>query len=337
MLALPAWPGRAESGPQPKSPDTATCASLGCKDNSLVLNPFARVRPHHKCRPAVLSRPLPFRLRLAMQRLRRGRPPAPFPGAQVHCPEPPEKQFVHPFLHRFLDRALQGLCNSPQGMWQDLETVEASMCKYRSVARLFGLRPGMRVLDLGAGCGHQLHFIGKRYGIRGTGVEYLPSNVAYAQKHLGLDPYHDSFCVGDLKEPLHFLPNASFDVVIASGVLSDLSGGEQCRVVRTSARLLAPGGCAWFGFLHESRTDIEGKVAINKMFRWMWSEPGCLSGVAGPSRGRRSRHRQPHGLTFATVRESRFFGVAEYNMTSVYSLFLCKSRNGPWKQRRDVF
>lgn len=100
-------------------------------------------------------------------------------------------------------------------------------------ARLSGLPPGSRVVDLGCGSGVFTHLL-KRRGYRSAGVDLSPRLIQTARaKFRDID-----FQVGDI-EHLHF-DDASFDGVLLSGVLHHLP--ERSRCAAEVSRILKPGG-----------------------------------------------------------------------------------------------
>lgn len=68
---------------------------------------------------------------------------------------------------RMLDRRMIYSC----GYWRSAETLEAAQeAKLDLVCRKLGLRPGMRVLDIGCGWGGAARFAAERYGVSVTGL-----------------------------------------------------------------------------------------------------------------------------------------------------------------------
>lgn len=73
--------------------------------------------------------------------------------------------------------------------WRDregrrLDDLDAAQeAKLDLVCRKLGLRPGMRVLDIGSGWGEALKFAAERYGVRGVGVTVSGEQLDYARRH----------------------------------------------------------------------------------------------------------------------------------------------------------
>jgi len=68
------------------------------------------------------------------------------------------------------------------GYWRDAETLDqAQEAKLDLVCRKLGLRPGMRVLDIGCGWGEALKFAVERYGVSGVGITISREQAEYAR------------------------------------------------------------------------------------------------------------------------------------------------------------
>jgi cyclopropane-fatty-acyl-phospholipid synthase len=69
------------------------------------------------------------------------------------------------------------------GYWRHAQTLdEAQEAKLDLVCRKLGLRPGMRVLDIGCGWGEALKFAAERYGVSGVGVTISREQAAFARE-----------------------------------------------------------------------------------------------------------------------------------------------------------
>ena len=68
------------------------------------------------------------------------------------------------------------------GYWRRATTLDqAQEAKLDLVCRKLGLRPGMRVLDIGCGWGEALKFAAERYGVSGVGVTISNEQAAFAR------------------------------------------------------------------------------------------------------------------------------------------------------------
>ncbi|MGH7869120.1 MAG: cyclopropane fatty acyl phospholipid synthase, partial [Candidatus Dormibacteraceae bacterium] len=80
---------------------------------------------------------------------------------------------------RMLGRRLVYSC----GYWKeaaDLDTAQEA--KLELVFRKLGLKPGMRILDIGCGWGEALKMAAERYGVEGVGVTISVEQAAYAKQ-----------------------------------------------------------------------------------------------------------------------------------------------------------
>lgn len=69
------------------------------------------------------------------------------------------------------------------GYWREADNLDdAQEAKLDLICRKLGLRPGMRVLDIGCGWGEALKFAAERYGVSGVGVTISREQAAFAQE-----------------------------------------------------------------------------------------------------------------------------------------------------------
>jgi cyclopropane-fatty-acyl-phospholipid synthase len=122
------------------------------------------------------------------------------------------------------------------GYWKDAQTLdEAQENKLDLVCRKLGLRPGMRVLDIGCGWGSALQFAAERYGVEGVGVTISREQAALARElcaglpiDIRLQDYRD------LDEP--------FDRILSLGMFEHVGHKNYRAYMRVVARCLQPGG-----------------------------------------------------------------------------------------------
>lgn len=109
------------------------------------------------------------------------------------------------------------------------------------------VKPGDRILDVGAGTGAYSFHFGSR-GCRVTAVELADSNVrAFRQRLKAEDPVE--LIQGNALDLSRF-PDGSFDAVLVFGPLYHLHSREdQLRCVAEARRVCAPGGTLFFAFL----------------------------------------------------------------------------------------
>jgi len=104
---------------------------------------------------------------------------------------------------------------------------------------------GKRVLDIGCGTGWTSILLAQR-GARVTAVDISPRQIevlSYNAAHYGLS---DRICAlaGDITQM--GLPAGSFDLCMGGAFLHHLEPAEEQSILREIARLLAPGGSAFF-------------------------------------------------------------------------------------------
>ncbi|MGH8281464.1 MAG: cyclopropane fatty acyl phospholipid synthase [Gammaproteobacteria bacterium] len=69
------------------------------------------------------------------------------------------------------------------GYWKDADNLDdAQVAKLELVFRKLGLKPGMRVLDIGCGWGEALKLAAERYGISGVGITVSEQQARYARE-----------------------------------------------------------------------------------------------------------------------------------------------------------
>lgn len=72
------------------------------------------------------------------------------------------------------------------GYWKDAETLDdAQEAKLDLICRKAGLKPGMRILDIGSGWGGFLRFAAEHYGIEGVGLTVSREQAEYANANRG--------------------------------------------------------------------------------------------------------------------------------------------------------
>lgn len=201
----------------------------------------------------------------------------------------------------YKERVEAGSCTKASGMWNPDASEVPSIIRYKVeiVAELFGLRPGMQVLDWGAGCGHSLDLIAGELGFDAVAFDLVAENVAWGRKHL---QHIHNFCTLDGSSALPYGPG-TFNAVLSNAALYHLTSATmQCASIKEVKRILRPGGCAWFGWLgHE---DADYPVSPE----YFTGEGGCFDKL---------------GLIGVAFNEIKLFGETEHHMTQAYSLFFC--------------
>jgi len=112
---------------------------------------------------------------------------------------------------------------------------------HAAVARAAVTRPETRVLEIGCGTGAVTERL-VALGARVTALDQSPEMLERAERRLAdARPDRVSWLERTASE-IDALPEASFDAVVASFCLSDMSAGERAFTLRQAARLLCPGG-----------------------------------------------------------------------------------------------
>ena len=122
------------------------------------------------------------------------------------------------------------------GYWKhasDLATAQEH--KLDLVCRKLGLKPGMRVLDVGCGWGGAARFAAERYGVSVTGITISRNQAAAARE------YCRGFAVDVLLQDYRDLAG-SFDRIFSIGMFEHVGVKNYRRYFRTLRELLAPGG-----------------------------------------------------------------------------------------------
>ena len=95
-----------------------------------------------------------------------------------------------------------------------------------------------RALDVGCGSGYFSAWMAAR-GLDVTGLDYLPEAIAMARELAAENGVDVSFREADV---LDFTPERPFELVLDSGCMHNMSGGELDRYRAALLRWLAPGG-----------------------------------------------------------------------------------------------
>lgn len=118
--------------------------------------------------------------------------------------------------------------------------VKTDMEAVRRQAAWCGVKPGMRVLDLGCGSGKTASILLEMVEPGGmvVGIDYSPDRIAYAKNHFGNKPGVD-FIMHDLTTPITGI--GQFDIVWVRFVL-EYYRRESLSIVRNLQPLLKTGG-----------------------------------------------------------------------------------------------
>jgi cyclopropane-fatty-acyl-phospholipid synthase len=132
--------------------------------------------------------------------------------------------------------------------FKDADTLDAAQeAKLDLVCRKAGLRPGMRVLDLGCGWGGFAMFAAENYGVSVVGYTVSREQVTWIKDHAGalpIDVRHDDY------------RNATgvYDAVVSIGLMEHVGPKNHRAYMEQAARCLAPGGVAFIHTIGGART-----------------------------------------------------------------------------------
>ncbi len=134
-----------------------------------------------------------------------------------------------------LDKRLNYTC----AYWKDATCLdEAQEAKLDLVCRKIGLKPGMRVLELGCGWGSFAKYAAEKYGVEVLGVTVSKEQVA-----LGME-----LCKGlpvELRLQDYREVQGSYDRVISIGIMEHVGYKNYRTYMQVADRCLKPGGIAF--------------------------------------------------------------------------------------------
>jgi len=120
--------------------------------------------------------------------------------------------------------------------WKNATTLaEAQEAKLDLACRKLGLRPGMRVLDVGCGWGSFVHYAAEKYGVEVTGVTVSREQMEYGQKRCKGLPVEIRF--QDYRDV-----TGSFDRVFSAGMFEHVGPRNHRRYFETVHRVLKSDG-----------------------------------------------------------------------------------------------
>jgi cyclopropane-fatty-acyl-phospholipid synthase len=117
---------------------------------------------------------------------------------------------------------------------------EAQFAKYDLVARKIGLRPGMRLLDVGCGWGGMVMHAARHYGVRALGVTLSRRQAEWAQKAIA------EAGLSELAEVRHLdyrdVEESEFDAISSIGLTEHIGVKQMPAYFSFLHRRLRPGG-----------------------------------------------------------------------------------------------
>lgn len=148
-----------------------------------------------------------------------------------------------------LDRRMLYTC----AYWRTARTLEeAQEAKLELVCRKIGLKPGMRVLDLGCGWGGFAAYAAERYGASVVGYTVSREQVRWA---------HDRYAHLPIEVRLDDYRNATgrYDAVVSIGLMEHVGPKNYRAYMELTERCLAPDGIAFVHTIggNHARTHLE--------------------------------------------------------------------------------
>jgi cyclopropane-fatty-acyl-phospholipid synthase len=123
---------------------------------------------------------------------------------------------------------------------EDATLEEAQDYKYDLVARKLGLRPGMRLLDVGCGWGGMVRHAAREYGVRALGVTLSAEQAAWGQRAI------EQAGLSGLAEVRHLdyrdVPETGFDAVSSIGLTEHVGKAQLPSYFSFLYGKLKPGG-----------------------------------------------------------------------------------------------
>lgn len=137
------------------------------------------------------------------------------------------------------------------GYWASAnELDQAQLAKLDLVCRKVGLKPGMRVLDIGCGWGEALKYAAEHYGITGVGITISADQANYARK----------LCSGlpiEIRLSDYRKLRGSFDAVMSIGMFEHVGWRNFPAYFNVVSRCLEPSGLC---LLHTIGTQLGTRV-----------------------------------------------------------------------------
>ena len=122
----------------------------------------------------------------------------------------------------------------------DATLEEAQAFKYDLVCRKLGLRPGMRLLDLGCGWGGMVRHAAANYGVRALGVTLSRQQAEWAQEAIKRDRLDD---VAEVRfQDYREVAETGFDAVSSIGLTEHIGVRNYPAYFRRIEEKLVPGG-----------------------------------------------------------------------------------------------
>lgn len=128
------------------------------------------------------------------------------------------------------------------GYFPDPDTTldQAQEGKYELVCRKLGLRPGMRLLDVGCGWGGMLRHAANRHRVTAVGVTISAEQAAWARQHIAADGLSDRVEVR--LQDYRDIDDGPYDAISSIGMFEHVGLQQLTVYLRRLRALLRPGG-----------------------------------------------------------------------------------------------
>lgn len=131
--------------------------------------------------------------------------------------------------------------------WRQADNLDAAQeAKLDLICRKLGLRPGMRVLDIGCGWGEALEYAARHYGVSGVGVTISKEQAAYARQLCSGLPVE--IRLQDYREL-----DERFDAILSVGMFEHVGVKNYRSYFQVARRCLQPHGLF---LLHSIGTNV---------------------------------------------------------------------------------
>jgi cyclopropane-fatty-acyl-phospholipid synthase len=180
------------------------------------------------------------------------------------------------FFALFLDASMTYSCALFSRGAETLEQAQAA--KLSLIAAKLGLRPGMRVLDVGCGWGSFALHAAREHGVSVLGITLSDEQAGLARQRVAEAGLGDSveIRVADYRE----LTDGAFDAIASIGMVEHVGEARIDEYARTLAGLLAPGGLLLNHGIAALRPDEPaGDDAFTNRYVFPDAEPLYLSRI----------------------------------------------------------
>jgi cyclopropane-fatty-acyl-phospholipid synthase len=143
------------------------------------------------------------------------------------------------FYRLWLDREMAYSCAYFSHPGEELDAAQVN--KFRHICRKLGLKPGMRLLDIGCGWGGLLRYAARHHGVTGEGITLSKNQLALAQERIREAGLQDKLTVR-LQDYREIKQEGSYDAIVSVGMVEHVGRKMLPEYFRQACRLLRPGG-----------------------------------------------------------------------------------------------